>query len=61
MESLMDSMSSGDWGKIMPDKFYSLLDSLEGIDGINPDDIVKLEESYTTYLKLQGERVINSK
>ena len=54
MESLMSSMSSGDWSKIMPDQFYSLLDSLQEIDGLDTGDIDQLEESYTKYLKLQG-------
>ena len=54
METLMNSMSSGDWGRIMPDQFYSLLDSLQGMDGLDPNDIDQLEESYTKYLKLQG-------
>jgi len=54
METLMSSMSSGDWGKIMPDQFYSLLDSLQGIDGLDTCDIDQLEESYTKFLKMQG-------
>lgn len=54
METLMSSMSSGDWGNIMPDQFYSLIDNLQEIEGLDQNDIDQLEESYTQYLKLQG-------
>lgn len=54
METLMSSMSSGDWGNIMPDQFYSLIDNLQEIEGLDQTDIDQLEESYTQYLKLQG-------
>lgn len=54
METLMSSMSSGDWSSIMPDQFYSLIDSLQEIEGLEQKDIDCLEESYTKYLKLQG-------
>ncbi|XP_066936339.1 forkhead box protein J2-like [Clytia hemisphaerica] len=54
MEALMSSMNSGDWGSIMPDQFYSLIDSLQEMDGLDQKDIDSLEESYTNYLKLQG-------
>ena len=54
MEALMSSMNSGDWSSIMPDQFYSLIDSLQEMDGLDQKDIDSLEESYTNYLKLQG-------
>ena len=38
----------------MPDQFYSLIDSLQEMDGLDQKDIDSLEESYTNYLKLQG-------
>lgn len=54
MEALMSSMNSGDWSSIMPDQFYSLIDSLQEMDGLDQKDIDSLEESYTNYLKVQG-------
>jgi len=54
MEGLMSSMNSGDWSSIMPDQFYSLIDSLQEMEGLDQKDIDSLEESYTNYLKLQG-------
>lgn len=54
MEDLMFSMSSGDWTRIMPDDFYSLIDNLQDMKGLNQSEIDLLEESYTKYLKSQS-------
>ena len=39
MESLMASMSSGDWTKILPDDFYSLIDSLQDLKGLDRHEV----------------------
>ena len=54
MENLMSSMSSGDWTNILPDDFYSLIDNLQDMQGLDQTEIDLLEESYTKYLKTQG-------
>ena len=54
METLMSSMNSGNWSHIMPDQFYSLIDSLQGVQGLDQHDIDQLEFSYSNYLKFQG-------
>lgn len=50
----MISMSSGDWTKIMPDDFYSLIDSLQDMKGLDRHEVDMLQESYTKYLMTQG-------
>ncbi|XP_065655994.1 forkhead box protein J3 isoform X3 [Hydra vulgaris] len=54
METLMSSMNSGNWNNIMPDQFYGLIDSLQGVPGLDQHDIDQLEFSYSSYLKFQG-------
>ena len=47
----MHSLSSGDFSSVDPNQFYSLLDTLQGLDGLNPADLHQLEHSYSQYLK----------
>ena len=51
MDTLMHSLSSGDFSSVDPNQFYSLLDTLQGLDGLNPADLHQLEHSYSQYLK----------
>eukprot|EP00794_Sanderia_malayensis_P015405 gene15405-16977_t len=52
MDTLMQSLSSGDFSSVNPSQFYSLLDTLHGMDGLNRDDLQQLEHSYSQYIKL---------
>ena len=52
MDTLMQSLSSGDFSHLDPNQFYSLLDTLQGLDGLNPTDLHQLEHSYSQYLKV---------
>ncbi len=48
----MQSLSSGDFSSVNPSQFYSLLDTLQGMEGLNPNDLQQLEHSYSQYIKL---------
>ena len=52
MDTLMQSLTSGDFSSVDPAQFYSLLDTLQGLDGLNPTDLQQLEHSYSQYLKV---------
>ena len=52
MDALMQSLSSGDFSSVNPSQFYSLLGTLQGMDGLNRNDLSQLEHSYSQYLKL---------
>lgn len=52
MDTLMQSLTSGDFSSVDPTQFYSLLDTLQGLDGLNHSDIQQLEHSYSQYLKV---------
>ncbi len=54
MDMLMQSLSSGDFSSVNPSQFYSLLDTLQGMDGLNQDDLQQLEHSYSQYVKLSA-------
>ena len=47
----MESLTTGDFSKVNPNEFYSLLDTLQGMDGLNQSDLEQLELSYSQFLK----------
>ena len=52
MDTLMQSLTSGDFSSVDPTQFYSLLDTLQGLDGLDRTDLQQLEHSYSQYLKV---------